>query len=173
MNAGPPRCYHTMIAVLILQGVPTIETLKSSGDLDAQLVISEYVVRCDDKSGEGKLIRGHLHIRTPQGMKSPKVTAKQRIATDALQRLDKAAYRSVIQPAVRVLLGDPNLKQSAADVICQNKIGEANALNSWYTQTSDFQEGGDVLGDRGIAGGCAGSRARDTDTPDPQAPRAQ
>ena len=96
------------------------------------------------------LIHGNLHIRIPN--RGPMVTtmSKKRVLQEAMWQLEKQAElkgSSSSQPAVLVLVGDPNLtKQEAEEAIqvLQTNDG-ADWENVWHVHTTSKQLSGDIV----------------------------
>ena len=128
--------------------VKSLESLSSV--CDPQLVVTTYAVTRHGLQGQGMLIVGQLHIRTPTG-KNPAFTTRKRILQEALRILEEASNSFLLQPTVAILCGDVNLDQASADACCQRRKGDAmpNMRTQWHTQTSAQALSGDVAFVRG------------------------
>ena len=96
------------------------------------------------------LIHGNLHIRIPN--RGPMVTtmSKKRVLQEAMWQLERRAElkgSSASQPAVLVLVGDPNLtKQEAEEAIQMLQTNEgADWENVWHVHTTSKQLSGDIV----------------------------
>jgi len=134
---------------LKLSQEPEVFTLAASVALEPQLVLSSYAVTTNVSEGEGMLFVGQLHIRTPNGKKSPTNQTKKRVVQEALNIMTNVANICVFQPVVAVLCGDANLNQDNADACCQVEDGVPDARTHWHTQTSSEALSGDVAFVRG------------------------
>ncbi len=91
-----------------------------------------------------RLCQGQLHIRTPGAVKALRSKPKVDITRKALEELDTWANAGSIQPTVRILTGDVNLKKEVAMSICQHDAGEPDVDRHWHVESSSFALPGDV-----------------------------
>ena len=96
------------------------------------------------------LIHGNLHIRIPN--RGPMVTtmSKKRVLQEAMWQLERRAElkgSSASQPAVLVLVGNPNLtKQEAEEAIQMFQTNDgADWQNVWHVHTTSAQLSGDIV----------------------------
>ena len=117
--------------------------LNSSATLEPQLVIQAFSV------GQNlTLVHGNLVIRKPAKVKVT-VTTKKRVLLDAMRKLEQQAKRhssSATQPAVIVLVGDPNLVKEEAEAAIQTLQPDDGAhwQNVWQVHATSTQLSGDI-----------------------------
>jgi hypothetical protein len=118
--------------------------LKSSETCDPQFVIQAFTV-----AQNSLLLHGNLHIRIPTGA-TVTTNTKKRVLIEAMRKLQQQAEHnssSVSQPAVLVLVGDPNLTKEEAEEAAQTLQTNASAdwQNVWQVHTTSAQRKGDIV----------------------------
>ena len=133
-------------ANLTLKRKPEIYAMRCNKNVP-QLVISEFAVHkmpIKPQTGEGTLVVGSLHIRTPSGTK---VTVAEKIRTTKLAKLKIEQYvgQRCLQKSVQLLLGDFNLTAEQTRPICQGVKGVPGYDTTWHPQAATAGLGGDVM----------------------------
>jgi hypothetical protein len=142
----PPRWRNDDDANLTLKRNPEIYAMHCSKNVP-QLVISEFAVHklpTKPQTGEGTLVVGSLHIRTPSGTK---VTVAEKIRTTKLAKLKIQQYvgQRCLEQSVQILLGDFNLTAEQTRVICQGVKDVSGYDTDWHPQAATAGLGGDVM----------------------------
>jgi hypothetical protein len=124
--------------------------------LEPQLVIQVFTVPTCTSGNLHRgdlskfLIHGNLHIRCPTSTSAVTTMNKTRVLQEAMWQLEKQAElkgSSASQPAVLVLVGDPNLtKQEVEEAIQMFQTNDgADWQNVWHVHTTSAQLSGDIV----------------------------
>ena len=102
-------------------GEPVVIALAPETIMDPQMVLTTYMVTTCLQHGQGALVVGQLHIRTPHNEKSPSIKTRQELVKTALDiitgAVNDAYMRSCVDAlrTVAVVCGDVNLTPEQAD----------------------------------------------------------
>ena len=142
---------------------PVLSELAGTQALETQLVMTAVQALQDTKKAAFVII-GNMHIRTPQGSRSPTIATRHRLVREALNKLAK--YGEVLEervPAserhgvVILLLGDCNLNEASAQQavapLQPQRVNGENASAIW--QVKRTRNG--LTGDLCFVRGCVAS----------------